>query len=206
MPQGEDDARLAAERFFRAYAKHCRAPDRDSLFGLLEAMHSLSDRLAKAHGQDLHDLQEFPALKALRNHYHHHEELKHHVRVVPIDPARPVLTDLLVMCLAPDDQVTAAIDATRNKYHAAVRASADASFHRYGDVVNINPALFNLTVRIYERLNALDVAMAGDDVQIFERSYAFETEQGLSHYVDGRLQAHAGSAAEIRAILAAEGP
>jgi hypothetical protein len=38
----------AAERYFRAYHRHCTRPDEDSLFDLLNALHSLNDKLSKS--------------------------------------------------------------------------------------------------------------------------------------------------------------
>jgi hypothetical protein len=43
-------AEAAGERYFRLYCKHVTQPDVDTLFNLLEGMHSLNDRLGKQTG------------------------------------------------------------------------------------------------------------------------------------------------------------
>jgi hypothetical protein len=134
------NASNAAERFFRLYRLHCVAPDRDTLFSFLEATHSLNDRLKIAHGVDFFDLQQFAALKCLRNFFHHHQELRHVVRIVPAG-SYPIVTDLMILCLVPSDIVASAVNETRGRHKEEARQACDAVFHWYGTVVNINPAL-----------------------------------------------------------------
>ncbi|WP_237050916.1 hypothetical protein [Microvirga ossetica] len=139
----------AAKRFFRLYRLHCVDPNRDTLFSVLEAAHSLNDRLKIAHNVDFFDLQEFSALKCLRNFFHHNEELRHVVRVVPAG-SYPVITDLMILCLVPSDIVESAVNETRGRHKEEARQACGAVFHWYGPVVNINPALFNFVVGGYE--------------------------------------------------------
>jgi hypothetical protein len=101
----------ASERFFRLYQGHCRSPSRDTLFALLEAGHSLNDRLRISLGVDFFSIPEFTALKCLRNYFHHRQELRHIIRIIPVGDY-PILTDLMILCLVPRDSVIAAIDET----------------------------------------------------------------------------------------------
>ncbi|MER8765421.1 hypothetical protein NKH89_32045 [Mesorhizobium sp. M0923] len=149
----------ASERFFRLYQTHCVSPSRDTLFSLLEAAHSLNDRLKVGAAADFFDVQEFAALKCLRNYFHHQQELRHVVRLIPIG-GYPITTDLMTLCLVPRDNVVAAIETTK-RYQEETRQACQQMFHWYGPVVNINPALFNFVVAAYERLRDRGVPPGG---------------------------------------------
>ncbi|RUX51498.1 hypothetical protein EOA33_06100 [Mesorhizobium sp. M4A.F.Ca.ET.050.02.1.1] len=181
----------ASERFFRLYHTHCVSPNRDTLFSLLEAGHSLNDRLKVGADLDFFDVQEFAALKCLRNYFHHQQELRHVVSLIPIG-SYPIVADLMTLCLVPRDIVVAAIETTR-RYQEETRQACQRMFHWYGSVVNINPALFNFVVAAYERLKICGVPLAGEAIEDFEASYHYEKEHNLPHAVDGRLATSAGN-------------
>ena len=79
-------------------------------------------------------------------------------------------------------------------------------FHWYGEAVNINPCLFNLMVRIYEMLLAIELPLLEEDISSFRMSYEREEEQGHSHYIDGHLTAHAGELHTIFSEVVADLP
>lgn len=189
-----NSAQTAAGRLFRVYERHCQEPDLDTLFEVLTAVHSLNDRLKKATGHDLHEIEEFIALKVLRNFAHHEEEVLANVRVIPV----PAYSDLIWMCIVRRDQVERAIENVKTKWRDGSRMACEAQFHWYGEAVNINPCLFNLVVRIYEMLLAIEVFPPEEDVASMQESYEFEEAEGHSHFVDGRLTANV---AELDAIL-----
>ena len=56
----------ASERVFRLYQSDCVSPTLDTLFNLLNAIHSLNDKLGKAKLGGFLDIQEFIALKGKR--------------------------------------------------------------------------------------------------------------------------------------------
>lgn len=184
----------AAGRLFRTYERHCREPSSDTFFDLLTAAHSLNDRLQKAVGRDFHSIEEFVALKAIRNLAHHQEELRSNVRVIPT----PAYSDLAMMCVVRRDQIERAIEITPKRWREDTRAACESVFHWYGLAVNINPCVFNFMVKAYEALSEVGVRPAEEDIANFEASYRYENEEGHSHYVDGKLSAHA---AEISALL-----
>lgn len=199
------NASLAAERFFRLYHAHCVRPNRDTLFSLLESAHSLNDRLQATNGLDFFNSKEFTALKCLRNFFHHHQELRHAIRLAPVE-SYELTTDLMILCLVPRDILQNAIDETRGKRHDEVRQACEAVFHWYGSVVNINPALFNFVVSAYELLTAAAVVLTGEAYKEFDTSYRFEEENGYAHRVDGRLATHVGSLNQLLAdIMGTEG-
>jgi hypothetical protein len=79
-----------------------------------------------------------------------------------------------------------------------MKAACDAKFHWYGQAVNINPCLFNFTVKAYELLVEADVIPPKEAVETFESSYRLEEERGLSHLIEGRLVSRG---AEAKALL-----
>lgn len=121
----------ASDRFFRLYYARCVSPNHDTLFSLLEAGHSLNDRLKLGADLDFFDVSEFTALKCLRNYFHHRQELRHVVRVIPIG-SYPIMTDLMTLCLVPWTAISAAIDGTMERYRDQTRQSCHDVFHWYG--------------------------------------------------------------------------
>lgn len=190
----------ASERFFRLHRTHCISPDRDTLFSLLTAGHSLNDRLKIGADLDFFDVPEFTALKCLRNYFHHQHELRHVVRLIPVGNY-PIVADLMTLCLVPRDIVVAAIEGTTERYREATRHACHDVFHWYGPLVNINPALFNFVVAAYERLKNRGVPLAGDAVDEFEASYRHDEEHDLPHVVDGTLATSAGNINDLLADI-----
>ncbi|MBJ6802771.1 hypothetical protein [Geomonas propionica] len=188
---------VAGERFFRLYHKHCVQPDQDTLFGLLEAAHSLNDRLNKRTGSNFFECNEFVALKALRNLFHHEEELKHDVRILSVEEMPPVTSDLLYLCLVPRQLVEKAIAQINRK-----RREQDASIIRitlkwYGNVVNINPCIFNFAVHVFEKFRLLGLDLNNEEYIEFRASYEYEEEHEHSHFATGDVVCHAGSAEQL---------
>lgn len=198
MPNATDlvNVGAAAERFFRNYYAHCVRPDRDTLFSLLEAGHSLNDRLKIGADIDFFDFEEFLALKCLRNYFHHQQELRHVVKLVEIADY-PIVTDLAVLCLIHSDIVEAAIQEVPVKHRPKTRTAYQAVFHWYGSIVNINPSIFNFVVLAYERLKDRGIPLTGDAVERFEASYHYEKENDMSHLVDGMLATSVGSISKL---------
>ncbi|WP_435655773.1 hypothetical protein [Brucella pituitosa] len=194
------NASASAERLMRAYHKHSLEPDPDTLFALLEAMHSANDRLKKACGIDFIDLPDFLALKCLRNFFHHHDELRHSVRVIPTRDL-PIDSDLLFLCLVPRNLIDDAIEQTSVRYKSQSRYACEHRFHWYGNVVNINPCLLNFIVHAYERLTAASIELSGAEAEAFRCSYNFEAASGFSHFVDGRISTTAGNIDQLLSDL-----
>jgi hypothetical protein len=195
-------ASIAAARLFRAYQAHSISPGLDTLFHTLTAMHSLNDKLRKAEVQDFEHLDEFAALKALRNFAHHQHEIDANVRVIP----SPAVSDLAILCLVRRDQVERAIEAVGQKWRAETRAACERRFHWYGEAVNINPCLFNFMVKAYEQLVVAGVKPDPASMEAFETSYQFEAREGHAHLIDGRLGGRAGEIEHILAALVADLP
>jgi hypothetical protein len=195
-------AATTAARLFRAYESHSLAAGPDTLFNTLTAMHSLNDKLKKAEVKDFEHLEEFAALKALRNFAHHQDEIDANVRVIP----SPFVSDLAFLCLVRRDQVEQAIETVGQKRRAETRAACESRFHWYGAAVNINPCLFNFMVHAYEQLVAAGVRPDPASVEALQTSYQFEDREGHAHLIDGRMAGPAGGIEQMLATIVANLP
>lgn len=192
-----DNIKASSERFFRLYHKHCTAPDLDTLFNLFNSIHNLNDIFIKTLDDDFFDIDEFIALKALRNLYHHQENLKNEVRVLPIKQIPSISSDLLYACLVPTETVEKSIDFIDRKYRENEGTIIRRVFKWYGEVVNINPCIFNFAVKAYEKIKTTNLVLSDNDFMEFEQSYKFETDNGYSHYVTGDINCHASDVSTL---------
>jgi hypothetical protein len=181
-------ATAAAERFFRAYHGHSTAPNEDSLFDLLNALHSLNDKLGKAVGRNLHASVSFTVLRKLRNLFHHEGELLHEIRMIHLAEVSAIVSDLALVCLVPRALVVRSLDDERK---AEVRDAVLATIKWYGDVGDIQPCIFNAAVDVYEALMAAHLTLASNEYAAFRESYEYETSRGLSHHVTGTISCRA---------------
>lgn len=195
-----ESCQAAGERFFRLYHGHCVEPDKDTLFNLLNSIHSLNDRLRRTTGEHFFNCNEFVALKALRNLFHHEAELVNEVRIIPVEKLPPVSTDLPFLCLVPSRLVLLSFEQLDRKRRAHEEEIVRSTLQWYGNVVNINPCVFNFAVHAFEKLKALGVQIGGDEYAKFRASYEFEEEAGHSHIVTGDISCHAGSVEEVLAV------
>jgi len=198
-PEGGHEAAsldAAADRFFRFYNAQCISPDEDTLFQFLNALHSLNDRM-RAVSVNLFESPSFVGLKALRNLFHHHTELIHSVRIIPAHKAPPLTTDLLVLCLVDRSLVERAANLPRERDPEAVMNA----FKWYGTIANIQPAIFNVAVDVFEQINEIGATPSSDAYRDFEASYEYEEEEGHAHRVTGDIWCHASSVDEVLRVL-----
>jgi hypothetical protein len=200
QPDPETVVVAAAERLYRSYENHCANRDEDVLFELLNAMHSLADKLNKLGRPNLNSSQNFLALRALRNLFHHEAELLHDTRSILALDVPQILTDLGLLCLVPKTSVDRALERVRDDVE---RTAIKAVLHWYGPAVNIEPAIFNAMVDVYELLRDKGVTPDGASFARFDSQYRFETAEGHDHRVTGALSARAGDIeALFRSLLA----
>jgi hypothetical protein len=180
-------AGAAADRLYRAYFRHCQSADEDTTFNFLNSLHSFNDKVRKAHNRSLFASVPFAGLKALRNLLHHEAELLEQVR--PISVLGPVLSaELLRVCLVPSGIVTKAIGGD---------VAVGAAFRWYGDIVDIEPTIFNTMVDVHELVLALELETKSSESAEFAYSYDSELQNGVSHRVQGRLYCRAGDVDKI---------
>ena len=173
----------ASGRLFTAYGRYCDLTNAETLFNFLAALHSLNDRLKSSIGRDFLGIEEFVALKAIRNFAHHHDEISANVCIV----TNVGTSDLAVLCIVRRDQVERAIAQVDPRWRTKTKAACHSKFHWYGEAININPCIFNFMVHAYETMAEMELEIPPDSVASFEESYRFEENEGYSHFIDGRL-------------------
>lgn len=200
----EKPLKAAIDRLFRAYSDYNRKASKDTLFTLLETLHSLDDKLAAKHGRAMLDIKEYVALKALRNHFHHEGEVRHVVALKA--PAHITAQfDLGIACLVSASDCVAAIKGIKNKnpqkqaawQQEALQAFADTTKIYGGQVVDLNLCVFNCIVKVFELLLSLEIHADGEEFAEFAAQYDWETQNGHSHYVNGSVFTHASSIDEL---------
>ena len=192
------DARDALSRVYRAYFTFCTTPNRDCVFALLSALHSLHDRCPSETRQFLFSRSEFVSLKALRNYFQHEAEVRHRLKVVPANKY-PIITDLLILCLVDRAVVDAALDAIPEKRRAVERAQAEQCLKWYGPCVNINPAILNLIAAL--TLHVMESGLEPDEPAYKEmaKQIGWEQARGHAHFVTGDI---ACLAVDVDAVFA----
>lgn len=190
----------AAERYFRCYEAHCVKSDLDTLFHLLNALHSLNDKLLKSYKINFYEVNEFVALQALRNLFHHKEELLNEVRLINVKGLQ-LISDIRFLCLIPRELVEQSISEIPIKRRVKEEPIIRSVLKWYGGVVNINPCLFNFSVHVFEILKPLDLELTSPEYVMFKTSYDHEARNGLSHFIDGNISTHAGSINEMLSTL-----
>lgn len=186
----------AADRFFRLYSKHCMEPDEDTLFALLNALHSFNDKFRSANMGSLFDSTNFIALKALRNLFHHETELLHEIKIIPARDLPAITTDLVVVCLVERSLVERAARHNKNEQDRVMSA-----FKWYGSIANIQPSVFNVAVDVFEAIQPLDPTPSSSSYLDFEASYEFEETNGHAHRVTGDILSHACDVDEVLRLV-----
>ncbi|MCP4117277.1 MAG: hypothetical protein GY737_18145 [Desulfobacteraceae bacterium] len=187
----------ACERFFRLYYKHYVEPDMDTLFNLLNSIHSLNDRLEKTIEVNFYEIEEFIALKALRNLFHHQDELINELRIISVEEVRFITTDLLFLCLVPGNLVEKSFEFIPKKRRSKEEKMIKSAFIWHADVVNINPCIFNFAVKVYEKIQGFNLDLSSEEYSLFKDSYEFESQNGHSHFVSGAISCHVGSINDV---------
>ena len=180
------NVKSAFKRFFRLYNKFVLQPDNDTLFNLLNAIHSLNDRLDNKNDDFLND-NEFISLKAIRNLFHHQEELINELKIIPFRDIPNATSDLLYVCLIPSNLVEMAINEIGKKFREKERQIINLTFHWYNTVVNIYPAIFNFAVSVFEKSENLNLDFDSEEYLMFKDSYDKETNNGFSHRATGKI-------------------
>lgn len=192
------DLQAATDRLFRDYGRHCQAPNEDTLFHFLNSLHSFSDKLKRHRKGGLHDSPNFIGLKALRNLFHHEAELLSKICVVT-DFVQPVVVELSRVCLVDRSLIerAAAAEAAHAKKYKRIPGDVVGAFRWYAQIVDIEPAIFNVAVDAYEAIKEIDIAPWSDAFQMFEACYEDEEESGREHRIAGTISCHAGNVSEL---------
>ncbi|PCJ88201.1 MAG: hypothetical protein COA52_13320 [Hyphomicrobiales bacterium] len=149
----------------------------------------------KAIKQSFFNSNEFAALNALHNLFQHHQGLLEQVKTIPILPEMPLYSDLMTMCLVPKEVVERAINGERQYVNKPKIRSA---LKWYGGLVNLNPALFNFAVIVFEK--CIEAKIIVDDAAWgrFAEVYNTESKSNQTHFVNGDIVCRS---ADVDAIL-----
>ncbi|XUY28055.1 hypothetical protein RMR21_006830 [Agrobacterium sp. rho-8.1] len=192
------DLQAATDRLFREYLRHCQAPNEDTLFHFLNSLHSFSDKLKRYRKGGLHDSPSFIGLKALRNLFHHEAELLSKISVAT-DFVQPITVELMRVCLVDRSliELAATGETAQAKKQRRTAGDVTGAFRWYGQIVDIEPAIFNVAVDAYEAIREIDISPWSDAFRMFESSYEYEEENGFEHRVTGSISCHAGNVGEL---------
>ncbi|MGK5020351.1 hypothetical protein [Janthinobacterium sp. LB2P10] len=183
----------AISRFFRYYNEHCVSPNVDTLFSLLNSAHSLNDKLNSEMKINFFDLSEFVALKALRNFFHHEGELHSEIRMINCQEFQ-IFSDLMHLCLIRSEVAEKVIDGLDKRRRKIDENIIRNQFKWYGNVVDINPTLFNFSVHVFETVESLDLFIDDECYEEFSESYQMEEHQGFDHFIKGEIRCQIGNA------------
>ncbi len=193
---------VALERLFRQYHRFCLTPSEDSLFILLNCLHSANDHLRKEHNRNFYAFQEYAGLIALRNLAHHEADAQEAFQVHPAASLPTVHLELGVVCLVPRNVVEQAVAGVGEKWREDTVRSCDASFNIWGEVVDIYPAIFNVMVRIFELCSELKPDMRSSQYGDFQATYERESRDRIDHHCRGAVSCLAGDVSQVLTDIA----
>ena len=187
----------SCERLFRLYYKYNTEPDLDTLYNLLNSIHNLNDIFNKTLKDNFFDSDEFIALKALRNLYHHQSEIENKFKIIPFEKVGFILSDLVYLCIINTSSAEEAIENINIKYREEHREKINSVFIWYKNVVNINPAIFNFVVKVYQKMESHNISLLTEEYFEFENSYNYEIKNEYSHFVTGNIKCHSNDMRKI---------
>ncbi|MCJ8326622.1 MAG: hypothetical protein MJK08_05920 [Campylobacterales bacterium] len=187
----------SCERLFRLYYKHNTEPDLDTLYNLLNSIHNLNDIFNKTLKDNFFESDEFIALKALRNLYHHQSEIENEFKIIPFEEVGIILSDLMYLCIIHKSSVEEAIQNIHHKYRDEHREKINSVFIWYNHVININPAIFNFVVKVYQKMESHSISLLTEEYLEFKNSYDYEIENGYSHFATGNIKCHPNDMGKI---------
>ena len=191
----------SVDRFYRAYSKYLHSYDNDSLFNLLNSLHSLSDKLKSDFCVDLLKMNEFVTLKTIRNHLHHQSEMNNALTTIPLEEITPLQTDLLFMCLIAKDDLDSSIEGVSKKYIQQTKAIIYKTVHFYGHVVNISHVIFNMAAKLMVILGENKISGVSKEYLYNHERMVFDISNGYSVTVCGKIYSSINNVGKIEDIL-----
>jgi hypothetical protein len=189
----------AIDQVFAAYRGYGTTPDTTTLLALLAELQMLDEVLAvKANKLTGLAFPEYHALKALLNHAKCVGDARDVVRLRSLRGV-PVKSDIDQACLVSRGDCHAAVQRVAAHNRIRAKRAVFTAFRQWGPVLDLNPAVFNCMVRVFELVRSLGLQGAGTAYQAFEETYARRAEQDLPHFVTGIVAAQKES--EERRLL-----
>ena len=191
----------SVDRFYRSYSKYLENYDSDSLFILLNSLHSLGDKLKTDKDLDLLEVDEFVVLKTIRNHLHHQSEMHNILTTIPVDKINNIQTDLLFMCLIYKTDIDESIKPVFKKYKTRTKNIIYKTVHFYGNVVNISHVIFNMAAKLMVILDENNIEGKSKEYLDNYECMMFDINNGHSITVSGKIYSSVNNIGKIEDIL-----
>ncbi len=176
-----------AARLFNTYYQHTQASSLESLQYLVEEAYKLHERLRKnpMSKLGLFELDEFLLLKALRNYSVHQGEFLGEAYCIDIEFAKSMQLELLRVCLVKKSTVNLAINHEPTLEHGEENkiSRIRGQLIDFGDFFNLEPVIFNFMVKVYEKLELMNLAIPGEGYKDIQQSYQREKYYNYPHYL-----------------------
>lgn len=131
--------------------------------------------------KDLFGSGDFLLIKMLRNYNEHSGHVIGEFKMTDKFAAKELNLNLSFCCLIPAKMYILAKNG--QQVNLADIPKIDAAASMVGDYVDIHPAIFNLSVYIYECLIGLGISLDTKEFLMMKDSYDKETLHGLDHYI-----------------------
>ncbi|MDR5785041.1 MULTISPECIES: hypothetical protein [unclassified Caballeronia] len=180
----KNDCLAEIKRFFRHYSRFCESPDPDVVREVLASAYSVNDKLRKAGYPNFFKMEEFVAIKTIRNYAIHQAEIYNVTQSLPLASLIPIEAELGILCLIP-------IDTVNNILEGAVPESIDAIKNTcifYRDYADIYPAIFNFGVKLFLYTEKHNLEVDTTEYENVAASIKFERENNYPHHVTGGIK------------------
>ena len=179
-----DSCTLEATRFFKKYYDFCKSVDSDSVRDVLFSIYSLDDKLQKCGFSGFHPDKDFLALKALRNYAAHESELFNESRAISTKDVAYIQSQCHTLCLLPVN----VIKQIKSKLKSKLTTNAiDDVFIHYSKYVDIYPSIFNFAVKLYFKLDELNIEISSQEYLQLKKSIEYEKINNYDHFISGEV-------------------
>lgn len=177
--------RHSASEYFTYYFEFVSNDRSTSLTELLSSAARVNDKLRKethsGYRQNLFSSDAFILIKMLRNHYEHNGDVPREILTLDAYATTNIQPDLGLCCLVPRDTIVSAKKGSQVNYEDL--KLIDSVLPKVGDYYDIHPAIFNLSVHIFEKLEKLGQQLNTKEYLDIKKSYNKESLHNIDHYV-----------------------
>jgi len=191
----------SVDRFYRSYLKYLNQYDGDTLFILLNSLHSLNHKLMSEHKIDLFKTNEFITLQTIRNHLHHESEITNKLTTIPVSNKLNIETDLIFLCLMNKHDLETSIDNIKNKHKEKHREIINKTVHCYGSIINIGHVIFNMAAKLIIILNKNKIKGKSEEYFKNYNAVMSDISNNYSITISGKIFTQANNVSEIEGAL-----
>lgn len=190
------------KKTFQSYFKFTKNPDGKKMIDFLNEIYNLNENLINDFSireskkeKGLMKYKEFIILKYLKSEFNNNENEFKNLFIIPTLKTKSI-SELSHLCIVEKKNIISAIDKVSIKFKNK-KEDVIKSLTSYNEFIDINPFIFNLMVRIYQycRKNKLKINI--NEYKEFTKSYDFETQNNISHFVSSHLNQNIEEIKEI---------